>query len=60
MLVFNFLFLAKFKSEEEKLNFKALYSLPYNVIFSLPRNLTFCSIILPDTALICELDLTIE
>ena len=46
-------------SEEEKLKCRALKVLLPNFTFSFPKKLTSCSIILPETALICAFDLII-
>ena len=50
--MFNFLSFDKLGSDEKKLNFNAVYVLLFIFIVSLPINLTVCSIILPDPALI--------
>ena len=50
--VLSFLSLDKLGSDELKLNLKVLYILSPIFTSSLPINSTFCSIILPETALI--------
>ena len=60
MSVFNFLLSGNVKSEDLKLKCKALNVLFPIVTFSLPIKVTFCSIILPEIALICALDFTIS